>query len=90
MQLLRFVDVRTLVLYREVLPQCLEELFRGQSVEVFYHTVIVEDGELRSLEAYRHEVVVLLVATVVRILLLFLLTHESCCCRAVMTIGNIQ
>ena len=75
MHLLGLVNLSTLVLHNEVFTQCFEEIFRCQTIQVFYHTVVVEDGELRSLEADSHEEVVFLIALVVGVLLLFLCAH---------------
>ena len=90
MQLLRLVDVGTLVCHLEVLLQCGKKLFRAQSVEILDDAVVVEDGQLAGLEADGHEVVILFVAAVVGVLLLFLCTHEGSGCRAVVSVGNIE
>ena len=90
MQASGLVDLRTLVHDGEVLAQSVQELLRGEAVEVLHNTVVVEDGELRCLEGHCHEVVVLLVATMVGILLRLLSTHESRSSGTVVAVGDVE
>ena len=77
MQGRRLVDVRALLLHHEVLLQRFQEFLRRESVQVFYHPVVVDDGELLGRETYRHEVVVFLVAPMIRVLGGLLRTYQA-------------
>ena len=90
MQLLGLVDLGALVLNDEVHLQGSQELLRRQPVEVFHHTVVVEDGELRSLETHSHKVVVLLTTRMVGVLPLLLGSHQCGSCRAMMAVSNVH
>ena len=88
--LLGLVDLLALVLDDEVARELAQELVGLHAVEVLDNTVVVEDGELRGLEAHCHEVVVLLVALVVLVELGLLRSHEGCGCRAMVSVGDIH
>ena len=46
MELGGLIDFRTLILNDEILVQRLQELLRTETVQVFHHAVIIQDGEL--------------------------------------------
>ena len=73
------VDLFALGLDDEVLFELTEQLLGGETIEVFHHAVVVDDGELACGEAYGHEVVVLLVATMVGVLTCLLGSYEGRC-----------
>ena len=58
------VFLRALVFYDKILVKGFEELSRRHAVEVFDHTVVVDNLEMRSRESHCKEIVIFLVAFV--------------------------
>ena len=90
MQLLWFVDVSTLILNLEVHLKRCQELLGRETIQILDYSIVVEDGELRGLEAHSHEEIILFITLVVGILLLLLCSHEGSSSRAVVSVGNIH
>ena len=79
-QVLGLIILSALVLNNEVLFQCFQEFLACHTIEIFHHTVIVENGKLRGLEANCHEIVVLLVTLMVGVLFALFCSNKSCSC----------
>ena len=90
MQLRGSIGLGAAVRKFEVGLQGLLELFRGQAVQVLYHTVVVQDLELPFREADRHEEVVFLVSGVMRVLPALFGAHACSRRGAVMTVGHVE
>ena len=84
------VDVLALRLDHEMLFEAVEELLVREAVQVLHHAVVVDNCQLVSREADRHEVVVLLVAPVVGILLSLFGTHKGSGGGAMVAISDIE
>ena len=89
-QLGGFVDLGTHIFNNVSVAQFGEELLLGQTVEVLYYAVVVNDVELVVGEDNGHEVVVLFLASVSGVVLFFLLSNESGGSAAVVTVGDVH
>ncbi len=63
---------------------------RCETVQVFHHAVVVDDGQLAVGEANCHEIVILLRTRMVWIVLHLLGAHQGSSCRAVMAVGDVH
>ena len=90
MQLVRTVDVRTLLLHDEVLFQCFQELSLAQSVQVFDYAVVVDDVELIIGEANGQEEAVFLVAGMMGVLLLAFVAHQGGGSATVVSVSDVH
>lgn len=90
MQCIRFVNLRTFFFYNEILFERSKELCRSQTIEVFNHTVIINNSQLIGRKTYRHEIVILFISTMIRILFCLLSTYKRGSGRTVMSVSNIE
>ena len=62
MQTSRFIDFSAFFFYRKILADSSQELFRRQAIQVFYNTVVINNGQLVSRETNGHEVIIFFMA----------------------------
>ena len=70
--------------------QSIQELLWSHPIQILDHTVVIENRQLRSWEAYSHKIVILFLTCVVWILFCFLCTDKCSSSRAMMPVGNVQ
>ncbi len=80
MERLGTIFVSALFFDYEVFGHTVEELRGGETVEIFHHTVVVDDVKMRSGESHGKEIVIFLFAGMRGIGLGFLMPHQCCCC----------
>ena len=90
MQTSRFIDFSAFFFYRKILADSSQELFRRQAIQVFYNTVVINNGQLVSRETNGHEVIIFFITGMVYILLGFLRSYQSGSGTTMVSVGNIK
>ena len=90
MQAGRFIDVRAFFFYYKVFIKCSQELFRSQTIKIFHHTVVINDGQLICREANSHKVIIFFITAMIWIQFCFLCSHQCSSGRTVMAVSNIK
>ncbi|OPZ98059.1 MAG: hypothetical protein BWY72_00988 [Bacteroidetes bacterium ADurb.Bin416] len=90
MQAAGFVGLGAFLLNNKISFQRLKESRFAETIEVFDHAVVVDDGQLIVREANSHKEVVFLVTPVVGIVPGFFSTDQSSSCRTMVTVSNIE
>ena len=90
MQTGRFIDFSAFFFYRKILADSSQELFRRQAIQVFYNTVVINNGQLVSRETNGHEVIIFFITGMICILLGFLRSNQSSGGTTMVSVGNIK
>ena len=68
MQFSRMINLRTHIFNREMFAQFSQQLLFGQTVQIFYNAVVINDFQLMIREMNSHEEVIFFRTIVVRVL----------------------
>ena len=89
MKALRLIDFRSFFLDDKVLSDSCQEFFGSQTVQVFHHTIIIDDSQLIGRETNSHEIIIFFVTLMIWILLRLFRSYQCRGSRAVMSVSNI-
>ena len=74
----------------KIIGESVKELTGSETIQIFYHAVVIKNGKLVGWKANRHKIIVFFFTVMVRIVLGFLCAYKSCRSRAMMSVGNVK